>query len=165
MVRPSFPGRCDLSPSLHFVLGCYELCTWLESLLVFVFSSAWKDGQGSQGVSVGCDGGGVVVCAALLVALPRGCGQREHELRDVFDAVRYAARSGCAWRMIPCSPHPRAVHGRAMMEPSGAKDQRSTLRSTRWATCWLSPSSRPTRVTVIRLRPWPNRFSRSPAIR
>jgi transposase len=28
-------------------------------------------------------------------------GQREHELRDVFDAVRYVARSGCSWRMIP----------------------------------------------------------------
>ena len=28
-------------------------------------------------------------------------GQREHDLRDVFDAVRYVARSGCAWRMIP----------------------------------------------------------------
>jgi transposase len=28
-------------------------------------------------------------------------GQREHELRDVFDAVRYVARSGCAWRRIP----------------------------------------------------------------
>ena len=28
-------------------------------------------------------------------------GQREHEFRDVFDAVRYVARSGCAWRMIP----------------------------------------------------------------
>ena len=27
--------------------------------------------------------------------------QRQHELRDVFDAVRYVARSGCAWRMIP----------------------------------------------------------------
>jgi transposase len=28
-------------------------------------------------------------------------GQREHELRDVFNAVRYVARSGCAWRMVP----------------------------------------------------------------
>lgn len=28
-------------------------------------------------------------------------GQREHELRDLFDAVRYVARSGCAGRMIP----------------------------------------------------------------
>ena len=27
-------------------------------------------------------------------------GQREHELRDVFDAVRYVARSGCAWCMV-----------------------------------------------------------------
>ena len=27
--------------------------------------------------------------------------QREHALRDVFDAVRYVARSGCAWRMVP----------------------------------------------------------------
>lgn len=26
-------------------------------------------------------------------------GQREHELRDVFDAVQHVARSGCAWRM------------------------------------------------------------------
>ena len=28
-------------------------------------------------------------------------GQREHDLRDVFDAVRYVARSGYSWRMIP----------------------------------------------------------------
>ncbi len=28
-------------------------------------------------------------------------GQREHDLREVFDAVRYVARSGCAWRMVP----------------------------------------------------------------
>jgi transposase len=28
-------------------------------------------------------------------------GQRDHNVRDVFDAVRYVARSGCAWRMIP----------------------------------------------------------------
>ena len=28
-------------------------------------------------------------------------GQREHSLREVFDAVRYVARSGCAWRMVP----------------------------------------------------------------
>jgi len=28
-------------------------------------------------------------------------GQREHDLREVFDAVRYVARSGCSWRMVP----------------------------------------------------------------
>ena len=36
-------------------------------------------------------------------------GQREHDLRDVFDAVRYVARSGCAWRMIPGDLPPWAV--------------------------------------------------------
>jgi transposase len=28
-------------------------------------------------------------------------GQREHDLREVFDALRYVARSGCSWRMVP----------------------------------------------------------------
>ena len=28
-------------------------------------------------------------------------GQREHDLRAVFNAVRYMARSGCSWRLIP----------------------------------------------------------------
>jgi transposase len=28
-------------------------------------------------------------------------GQREHDLREVFNAVRYVARSGCAWRLVP----------------------------------------------------------------
>ena len=27
-------------------------------------------------------------------------GQREHDLRAVFNAVRYMARSGCSWRLI-----------------------------------------------------------------
>jgi transposase len=28
-------------------------------------------------------------------------GQREHDIREVFNALRYVARSGCAWRMVP----------------------------------------------------------------
>jgi transposase len=28
-------------------------------------------------------------------------GRREHALREVFNAMRYVARSGCAWRMVP----------------------------------------------------------------
>jgi len=28
-------------------------------------------------------------------------GQREHYLREVLDPVRYVARSGCAWRVVP----------------------------------------------------------------
>jgi len=36
-----------------------------------------------------------------LLLCREAAGQREHDLREVFDAVRYVARSGCAWRMIP----------------------------------------------------------------
>ena len=42
-----------------------------------------------------------MVRVAVFVVVPRGRGQREHEWRDVFDVVRYVARSGSAWRMIP----------------------------------------------------------------
>ena len=40
-------------------------------------------------------------CLPYLLLCREDAGQREHELRDVFDAVRYVARSGCGWRMIP----------------------------------------------------------------
>lgn len=37
--------------------------------------------------------------------------QREHSMREVFDALRYVVRGGCAWRMIPNDlPHWYAVH-------------------------------------------------------
>ena len=36
-------------------------------------------------------------------------GQREHDVREVFNAVRYVARSGCAWRLIKGDLPPRAA--------------------------------------------------------
>ena len=27
--------------------------------------------------------------------------QREHDLREVFNGIRYVARSGCSWRLLP----------------------------------------------------------------
>ncbi len=36
-----------------------------------------------------------------LVLCREDAGQREHDLREVFNAVRYVARSGCAWRLVP----------------------------------------------------------------
>jgi transposase len=27
--------------------------------------------------------------------------QREHDLREVFNGIRYVARSGCPWRLLP----------------------------------------------------------------
>lgn len=40
-------------------------------------------------------------CAPYLVLMKEEAPQREHSLREVFNAVRYMARAGCAWRMIP----------------------------------------------------------------
>jgi transposase len=36
-----------------------------------------------------------------LCLLPEDAGQREHDLRDVFDALRWLVRSGAPWRYIP----------------------------------------------------------------
>jgi transposase len=36
-----------------------------------------------------------------LCLLPEDAGQREHNLRDVFDALRWLVRSGAQWRYIP----------------------------------------------------------------
>ena len=40
-------------------------------------------------------------CAPYLVLMKEEAPQREHSLREVFNAVRYMARAGCPWRMIP----------------------------------------------------------------
>jgi transposase len=36
-----------------------------------------------------------------LCLLPEDAGQREHDLRDVFDALRWIVRTGAQWRYIP----------------------------------------------------------------
>src|SRR3954447_754676 len=36
-----------------------------------------------------------------LCLLPEDAGQREHALRDVFDALRWLVRTGAQWRYIP----------------------------------------------------------------
>jgi transposase len=36
-----------------------------------------------------------------LCLLPEDAGQREHDLRDVFDALRWIVRSGSPWRYLP----------------------------------------------------------------
>jgi transposase len=36
-----------------------------------------------------------------LCLLPEDAGQREHNLRDVFDALRWVVRTGAQWRYIP----------------------------------------------------------------
>ena len=39
--------------------------------------------------------------APYLALVREDAGQRTHDLRAVFDALRYAVRAGCAWRLLP----------------------------------------------------------------
>ena len=39
--------------------------------------------------------------ASYLALVPEASAQRKHDLRRTFDALRYAIRSGCAWRYLP----------------------------------------------------------------
>lgn len=40
-------------------------------------------------------------CAPYLTLMKQDAPQREHSLRDVFDALRYLVRTGCPWRSLP----------------------------------------------------------------
>jgi transposase len=39
--------------------------------------------------------------APYLALLPPEAGQRRHELREVFEALRWIMRAGAPWRMLP----------------------------------------------------------------
>ena len=39
--------------------------------------------------------------APYLTLVPPDAGQRVHELREVFDALRWMVRAGSSWRMMP----------------------------------------------------------------
>src|SRR3954453_11438455 len=39
--------------------------------------------------------------APYLCLLPEDAGQRDHDLRDIFDALRWLVRSGAPWRYLP----------------------------------------------------------------
>lgn len=40
-------------------------------------------------------------CVPYLTLMKEDAPQREHCLRDLFDALRYVVRTGCAWRFLP----------------------------------------------------------------
>jgi transposase len=40
-------------------------------------------------------------CAPYLALLPEDCGQRDHRLREVFNALRWLNRTGSQWRYLP----------------------------------------------------------------
>lgn len=39
--------------------------------------------------------------ATYLIPFPLDAGQRRHNLREIFNALRYVVRTGCPWRMLP----------------------------------------------------------------
>jgi transposase len=41
------------------------------------------------------------IAAPYLTLLPEEAGQRRHELRDVFDGLRYIVKTGAPWRWMP----------------------------------------------------------------
>jgi transposase len=41
--------------------------------------------------------------APYLTLLPEGAGQRRHDLREVFNALRWIVRAGAPWRLLPTS--------------------------------------------------------------
>jgi transposase len=52
--------------------------------------------------------------APYLALLPEGAGQREHDLREVFNGLRWVVRAGASWRMMPHDLPPwAAVYQRA----------------------------------------------------
>ena len=38
--------------------------------------------------------------APYLILFPLDAGQRRHDLREVFNALRYVVRTRCPWRML-----------------------------------------------------------------
>lgn len=53
-------------------------------------------------------------CAPYLTLMREDAPQREHALRDIFNALRWMVRAGCPWRLMPTNLPPwKAVHEQA----------------------------------------------------
>ena len=54
-------------------------------------------------------------CAPYLTLMKEEAPQREHPLREIFDALRWLVRAGCPWRMMPNDLPPwHTVHQQTM---------------------------------------------------
>jgi transposase len=91
----------------------------------------------------------VGVCVAVFVALPRRQPQRKYEMRTVFNAVRYVARTGGQWRFLPHDLPPWYVVYQQMQRWLKAgcfellvEDVRSLLRE------WGGRKGQPTAVVI-----------------
>ena len=54
-------------------------------------------------------------CAPYLTLMKEEAPQREHPLREIFDALRWLVRAGCPWRMMPNDLPPwHTIHQQTM---------------------------------------------------
>lgn len=92
--------------------------------------------------------------APYLTLMHEDAPQREHSLREVFNALRWLVRTGSQWRYLPndlppwtavyqqaqrwiaAGVFPDMVHDLRALLPNARKARRSTRRWTRWGTCW-----------------------------
>lgn len=71
----------------------------------------YKQGSGKSGYPSDVSDEEWAFCAPYLALMKEEAPQREHGLRDVFNALRYLTRYGCAWRALPNDLPPwHAVH-------------------------------------------------------
>ena len=61
----------------------------------------YKRGSGKTGYPSDVSDEEWAFCAPYLTLMKEEAPQREHSLRDVFNALRYLVRYGCAWRGMP----------------------------------------------------------------
>lgn len=71
----------------------------------------YKKGSGKRGYPSDASDEEWAFVAAHLTLMKEDAPQREHDLRAVFNALRYIVRYGCAWRALPNDLPPwQAVH-------------------------------------------------------
>ena len=73
-----------------------------------------KKGSGKTGYPSDVTDEEWAFCASYLTLMKEDAPQREHALRDIFNALRYLVRYGCPWRGLPNDLPPwQAVHQQA----------------------------------------------------
>lgn len=61
----------------------------------------YKQGSGKTGYPSDVSDEEWAFCASYLTLMTQKAPQRVHGLREVFNALRYAVRTGCPWRSLP----------------------------------------------------------------
>lgn len=61
----------------------------------------YKQGSGKTGYPSDVNDEEWAFCAPYLTLMTQKAPQRTHELRAVFNALRYVVRTGCSWRSLP----------------------------------------------------------------